>query len=119
MGYDHGLGAIGKDLAGPSAMRFFKARRQSACLAWLPCAVVGSACAVGAIAGVAQPRQDISIDVEALVDCGCPDRHLRMDAAQTFKALRRTEQANEADVLGAPLLEPVDGSNCRVGGGQH
>src|SRR5262249_24929288 len=46
------------------------------------------ACAVGAIAGVAKTRQDIGIDVEAVVDCGCPDWHLRMDAAQTFEALR-------------------------------
>ena len=40
-------------------------------------------------------------------------------AAQPFEALRRGEQAHEADVFGAALLEPVDSGNRRIGSGQH
>ena len=45
--------------------------------------------------------------------------HVGMEAAQPLEAFRRAEQADEADVLGAALLEPVDGGDRRVGGGDH
>ena len=57
--------------------------------------------------------------VEALVDGGGPDMHVRMRAAQLLDALGRGEQADEAQVLGAALLQPVDGRHRGVGGREH
>ena len=72
-----------------------------------------------AVAGVAEARHDVAVVVEVLVDRGGPDRHVGMRAVQPRDALGRGEQADEADVLGAALLQPVDGGDGGVGGRQH
>ena len=60
-----------------------------------------------AVAGVAEAGHDVALLVEALVDRGGEDRHVRVDAVQLRDALGRGEQADELDLLGAALLEPL------------
>ena len=69
---------------------------------------IARTCLLGAehpVAGVAQPRHDIAVVVEPLVDRGGPDRHVRMLALELRDALRRRQKADEADVAGAARLQ--------------
>ena len=54
--------------------------------------------AVHPVAGVAQAGHDIAVLVEMAVDRGGPDRHVGMARLSRANALRRGEQADEADV---------------------
>src|ERR1700687_5872125 len=72
---------------------------------------------IGPIAGVAKPWNDVGVVVEALIDRGGPDRHVRMNPAQPLDRRRNGNQAHEADVAGAAFLEPVDRRDRRVARG--
>src|ERR1043165_1377845 len=71
------------------------------------------------VAGVTQARHDIAVIVELFVDRGGPHVHLRMMAVEFLDALRCREQAYDADVPGARLLQPIHRRDRRVGGRQH
>ena len=55
--------------------------------------------------------------VERVVDGGGPDGHVGMQAAQALETLGGAEQADQADLLGAGFLQPVDGRHRGVAGG--
>ena len=74
---------------------------------------------VHAVAGVAEARHDIAVVVEVIVDRGCPDRHVGVHAAELLDAFGCGEKADEAHVLGAALLQPVDGGDGGVRGREH
>ena len=42
-----------------------------------------------------------------------------MNATHPFDALRGADHADKADVLGAAFLQPVDGGDRGIGGGEH
>src|SRR5260370_956946 len=62
---------------------------------------------IGAVAGIAETGHDIGVVVEAFVDRRGPDRNVGVAAAQPFDAFRSRQEADEADVLGAALLDAV------------
>ena len=55
-----------------------------------------------------------SLRVESLVDSRRPYRHVGMQTAQPFHALRRRQHRHKPDLPGAPLLEPDYGRRCRI-----
>src|SRR6516164_9140220 len=73
---------------------------------------------IGAVPGIAKPWDDERLLVEALVDCGRPDRDVGMDRTHVLDALRGADQAYQPDIYGSSLLEPVDRGHRRIGGGQ-
>ena len=71
------------------------------------------------VAGVAQARQDVADVVEAVVDRGGEDLHVRMPAFEHAQAFRRGHQEQALDALAAGGLEHVDGGDQGAAGGQH
>src|SRR5260370_22582046 len=72
-----------------------------------------------AVAGIAEPRDDIGVIVERRVDRGGVDRHVRMLLLHRRNARRRGDEADEFDRLGAALLETADRGAGRMAGRQH
>src|SRR5690606_32874295 len=71
------------------------------------------------VASVAQARNDVAIFVQALVDGGGEDGHVRVGLFDSLDTLGRSDQDHGANVLAACLLQQVDGSDHRATGGQH
>src|SRR3546814_1154500 len=61
-----------------------------------------------AVAGVAQAGHDVALVVQLLVDRGGEDGDVGVGAAQLGDALRGGDQADEADLPRAVLLQPVE-----------
>src|SRR5262252_5280292 len=72
-----------------------------------------------AVAGVAEPRHDIAVVIELVVDRRGVNRHLGMMGVKVLDALWRCQQADEADRARPCLLQAIDGGHRRVAGGQH
>ena len=68
---------------------------------------------------VAQTGHDVALLVEALIQSAQVDLNIGVGGAQRFHALGGADQADELDVLGAPLLDHGDGVHGAAAGGQH
>src|ERR1700749_4445841 len=66
---------------------------------------------VGAIAGIAEPGQNIGVLVEPFVDARSPKRGLRMQALESLDAFGRREQAHHPNILRAALLQAINRSD--------
>ena len=69
------------------------------------CALFGS---VEAVAGIAEAGNDVAVVVQIVVDGGGVDRDAGLGSLQPLDAFRRGQQADEADVPGAALLQFCD-----------
>src|SRR3954453_7488941 len=58
------------------------------------------------VAGIPEPRPDEGVVVDLAVERGGPDGDARVGGGDGLDALRRADQADEAEPLGAGLLQP-------------
>src|SRR3989441_5481235 len=72
-----------------------------------------------AIARVPQPRQDVAVVIELAVERGGEDGDVGVGLEQVTHAVGRGDEAEEADALGAGVLERVYGVRRRAAGGEH
>src|SRR3978361_1708512 len=72
-----------------------------------------------AIAGVAEPGDDIALLVEPLVDRRGVDRAIWMRGVKHAQALGHGQQAHELDRARPGLLDPRDRRSRRVAGREH
>src|SRR5437868_15184993 len=78
-----------------------------------------SAGTVQPVARVAEPRHDVTVLVELLVDGRGDDGHVGMRGLQCLQPPARGDQADIFHGADADLLEPVERGNGRVAGGEH
>src|SRR6266550_542180 len=71
------------------------------------------------IAPVCQPRQDVAVVVELAVERGGEDGDVGVGLEHAPHALGRGDEAEEADPLGAGVLERAHGVRRRAAGGEH
>src|SRR6266567_320914 len=90
----------------PKSMASSKSRAKS-------CTLFG---AEDLVAGVAQPGQDVTLLVQALVNGADIDVDLRMNGRDPGKPLRRSHQAEHADLEATRLFQYPDGSSHRAAG---
>src|SRR5204862_3742666 len=80
------------------------------------CALSG---AEQAIAGIPEPRQDVTVVVELAVERGGEDGDVGVGLEHAAHALGRRDETQEADALGAGVLERVYGVRRRAAGREH
>src|SRR5256884_4066985 len=80
------------------------------------CALSG---AEQAIAGIPEPRQDVTVVVELAVERGGEDGDVGVGLEHATHALGRGDEAEEPDALGAGVLERVYGVRRRAAGREH
>src|SRR5436853_5272640 len=80
------------------------------------CALSG---AEQAIAGIPEPRQDVTVVVELAVERGGEDGDVGVGLEHATHALGRRDEAKEADALGAGVLERAHGGRRRAAGREH
>ena len=66
-----------------------------------------------------RPGHDVAVLVQVLVDGGRVDGHVGVALVEVRHPLGRGDQADEADRLGLRALDPIDGRDGRVAGGQQ
>ena len=71
------------------------------------------------VAGIAETRKDITFLVQAFINGGCVDRHVRMGLEDFLDALGRGYQNQGPDLGAAGFLEQVDGGNHGAAGSEH
>src|SRR6267143_5421826 len=72
-----------------------------------------------AIARVPEPRQDVAVVVELAVERGGEDGDVGVGFEHATHALGRRDEAEEADALGARMLERFYGVRRRAASGEH
>src|SRR2546428_6149053 len=72
-----------------------------------------------AIAGIPEPRQDVAVVVELAVERGGEDGDVGVGLEHATHALGRRDEAEEADTLGAGVLERAHGVRRRAAGREH
>src|SRR5438094_4421920 len=80
------------------------------------CALSG---AEQAIAGIPEPRQDVTVVVELAVERGGEDGDVGVGLEHAAHALGRRDETQEADALGASVLERAHGIRRRAAGREH
>src|SRR5258707_1000215 len=75
--------------------------------------------AIGTVAGVAEPWQDVGVGVQPFVDRGEPNRNVRVNAAHAFDTFRHADKAYQSYVVRAALFQPVDRGDGGVRRCQH
>ena len=72
-----------------------------------------------AVAGVAEPGQDVALLVEAAVERRAVDGHVRVGRADRRDALRRGDEVDQLDPARAPALEHLDRGRRGAARGEH
>src|SRR5882757_922795 len=75
--------------------------------------------AVETIAGVTQSRKNVPVVIQLRVDRGGPDPNLRVMTVEIRDTHVGREQTHKPQIARAMLLEPIDGRDGGVAGGEH
>lgn len=71
------------------------------------------------VTGITQAWHDVAVLVQALVDRGGVDLHVRVGFFHHLDAFWCGDQHHGANLFAAGLFQQVDGGNHRAAGGQH
>src|SRR5262245_36693658 len=93
--------------------------RAASSMSWSPLIIGDLARPVGAVTGIAEAGKDERVGVEPLIDGGRPDRNVGMQAAYALDPFRCGQETDQADLLSATLLEPIDRGDRGVARRHH